>query len=62
MESTPPVLAFQVQGLLGAQSCLTLWDAMDWSPQGSSVRGILQARMLEWVAISSCRGSSRPRD
>ena len=35
---------------------------MDCSPPGSSVRGILQARILEWVAISSSRGSSRPRD
>ena len=35
---------------------------MDCSPLGSSVHGILQARMLEWVAISSFRGSSRPRD
>ena len=34
----------------------------DWSPPGSSVSGILQARILEWVAISSSRGSSRPRD
>ena len=35
---------------------------MDCSPPSSSVRGILQARMLEWVAISFSRGSSRPRD
>ena len=35
---------------------------MDWSPRGSSVRGILQARILEWVAISSSRGSSWHRD
>ena len=35
---------------------------MDYSPPGSSVHGILQARILEWVAISSSRGSSRPRD
>ena len=33
------------------QSCLTLWDPMDCSPPGSSVRGIFQARILEWVAI-----------
>ena len=32
------------------QSCLTLWDPMDCSPPGSSVHGILQARVLEWVA------------
>ena len=45
-----------------AQSCPTLCDPMDCSPPGSSVRGILQARILEWVAISFSRGSSRPRD
>ena len=37
-------------------------DSMDCSPPGSSVCGILQARILEWVAISSSRGSSQPRD
>ena len=36
--------------------------AMDCSPPGSSVHGILQARILEWIAISSSSGSSRPRD
>ena len=40
------------------QLCLTLCDPMDCSPQGSSVHGILQARMLEWVAISFSRGPS----
>ena len=35
---------------------------MDCSPPGASVHGIFQARILEWVAISSSRGSSRPRD
>ena len=34
----------------------------DCSPPGSSVHGVLQAKLLEWVAISSSRGSSRPRD
>ena len=43
------------------QSCLSLCDPMDHSPPGSSVHGILQARTLEWVAISSSRGSSQPR-
>ena len=42
--------------------CLTLCDPMDCSPPGSSVPGILQARMLEWVAMASSRGSSWPRD
>ena len=36
-------------------------DSMDWSPPGFSVHGILQARILEWVAISFSRGSLRPR-
>ena len=47
---------------LVAQSCLTLCDPVDYSPPGSSVHGILQARTLEWVAIFSSRGFSRPRD
>ena len=37
-------------------------DPMDWSPPDSSVHGILQARILEWVAISFSRVSSRPRN
>ena len=45
-----------------AQSCPTLCDPMDCSPPGSSVYGIFQARVLEWVAISFSRGSSQPRD
>ena len=45
-----------------AQSCPTLCDPMDCCPPDSSVRGILQARILEWVAISFSRGSSWPRD
>ena len=44
------------------QSCLTLCDPVDCSPPGSSIHGILQARILEWVAISFSRGSSWPRD
>ena len=44
------------------QSCPALCHPMDCSPSGSSVHGILQARRLEWVAISSSRGSSLPRD
>ena len=44
------------------QSCLTLCDPIDGSSLGSSVPGILQARTLEWVAISSSRGSSQPRE
>ena len=45
-----------------AQSCLTLCDPVDSSPPGSSVHGMLQATILEWVAISFSRGSSQPRD
>ena len=47
---------------LADQSCPTLWDPMDCGPPGSSVRGILQARVLVWVALPSSRGSSWPRD
>ena len=44
------------------QLCPTLWDPMDCSPPGSSVRGVLQARILKWVAIPFSRGSSWSRD
>ena len=44
------------------QSCPTLCNPVDHSPLGSSVHGILQARILEWVVISFSRGSSQPRD
>ena len=44
------------------QLCPTPCDAMDCNPPGSSVHGILQARILEWVAMSSSRESSQPRD
>ena len=44
------------------QSWPTLCDPLDCSPPGSSIYGILQARILEWVAIPFCRGSSQPRD
>ena len=48
--------------LLGAcaQSCVTLCDPMDYNPLCSSVHGILQARILEWVAIASSRGLPHP--
>ena len=39
------------------QSCLTLYDPVDCSPPGSSVHGISQARILEWAAMTSSRGS-----
>ena len=47
---------------LAAQSCQTLCDPMDCSPPGSSVHVVLQERILEWVAMSSSRTSSPPRD
>ena len=64
----PPTLDWALDVMPGqsesevAQSCPTLCDPVDCSPPGSSIHGILQARILEWVAISFSRGSSRPRD
>ena len=46
--------------MLVTQLCLTLCDHMDCNPPGFSVHGILQARILEWVAISFARGSFQP--
>ena len=45
-----------------SHSVVSNCHTMDCSPLGSSVRGISQARILEWVATSFCRGSSTPRD
>ena len=56
----PPPLALKVQ-VSFAQLYLTLYDLVDCSPPGSSVHGISQARILEWVAVPFSRGSSRPR-
>ena len=50
------------QSVLVAQLWLTLCDPMDCSPPGSSVHGILQARILEWVANPFSTGFSQPRD
>ena len=67
MDSSPTELTGEPYRVIGkllnidckvAQSC----DPMDCSPSGSSVHGIFQARILEWVAISLFRGSSWPRD
>ena len=52
---------FKVQALV-SQSCLTFCNPMDCSLPGSSVHGILQARILEWVAMPSSKESSQPRD
>ena len=46
--------------MLVAQSCLTLCDPTDYSLPGFSVHGILQARILDWVAIPFSRGSANP--
>ena len=48
--------------VLSLQLCPTLWDPIDCSPPVPSVHGILQARILEWVAMPSSRASSQPRD
>ena len=62
-EPVPPeVEALKEVNVLVAQSCQTLCDPLDCSPPGSSVHGVLQARILEWVAISFSRGYSRSRD
>ena len=44
------------------QSCLTLCDSVDCNLPGSSVNGILQASIQEWVTMPSAKGSSQPRD
>ena len=46
--------------VLVAQLCPTLCDPMDYSPPGSSIHGILQARILEWVALPSPRDRPNP--
>ena len=55
-----PSLPFKC--VLVAQSCPALWDPMDYSLPGSFFHGIIQARILEWVAILFSRGSPQPRD
>ena len=61
-----PIFVIEIGARMGVcsipRSCSTLWDPMDCSVPGSSAHGIFQPRILEWVAISSSRGSSRPRD
>ena len=58
-EDTYKWLRTENMKLLVAQLCLTLWDPMDCSPPASSVHGILQARILEWVAMPFSRASSQ---
>ena len=54
--------SFPMYVCIHTQLCLTLCDTMDYSPPGSSVHGILQIRLLEWVAMPCSRGSSQPMD
>ena len=56
------LLSISYSGGLVPKSCPTLCNPMDYIPPGSSVHGVLHARILEWVAISFSRGSSWPRD
>ena len=51
-----------IKACMSLQSCLSLCNTMDCSWPGSSVHGILQERILEWVAMPSSRGSSRTRN
>ena len=55
-------ILYSICFVLVAHSCLTLYGPMNCSPPGSSVHGILQARILEWVAIPFSRQSSWPRE
>ena len=55
-------LTFCSVSVLVAQSCLTLSHSMDCSPPDFSIHESLQARILQWIAMPSCRGSSWPRD
>ena len=56
-----PLYPLKTTYVLVSQSCPTVCDPKDCSPPGSSVHGILQARILEWVAMPSSQGSSQPR-
>ena len=57
-----PILLYEGCVCVRVQSCSTLCDPMDYSLPSSSVHGIFQARLLEWVATPSFRGSSWPRN
>ena len=61
-QSSSKILFYYCCCCLVTQSCLTLCGPMDYSPKGSSVHGIFQARILEWVTIAYSRASSQPRD
>ena len=60
--ATSEAHSFTAAAAKSLQSCPTLCDPVDCSPSGSSVHGILQANILEWIAISSSRRPSQPRD
>ena len=61
-------VAHAYSGILCVHVCMcsvaqsSLCDPVDYSPPGSSVHGVSQARILEWVAISSSKGSNQPKD
>ena len=64
--ASSPIISWQIDGetketkdmkVLVPQSCLTLCNPMNCNPPGSSIHGILQARILEWVAIPFSKGS-----
>ena len=56
VQCSPPTMIplDSYQKVLVGQSCLTLCNPIEWSPLDSSVNGIFQARVLDWVAISFC--------
>ena len=60
--SSPVLPAVLNASCMHAQSCLTLCNPMGYSPPGTSIHGVFQARILEWVAIPFSRGSSQSRD
>ena len=57
----PPCLCSAAAAAKSLQSCPTLWDPIDGSPPGFSIPGILQARILEWVAISFSNACMRAK-
>ena len=61
-QTLTPARSLEVTRAKSLQSCPTLCNPTDCSPPGPSVHGILQARILEWVAMPFSRGSSPPRD
>ena len=61
-ESFVPLAGIKMHVCSVVQSWPTLCDPMECSPPGASVHGIVQARILEWVTMSSSRGSSQPGD